>query len=41
MDGGQKFSRGALYLMLQNRVYRGAITHEGSFYPGEHRAIIG
>src|SRR5438552_2488090 len=27
--GGQSFSRGALYLMLQNRVYRGEVTHKG------------
>jgi site-specific DNA recombinase len=38
--GGQKLSRGALYLMLQNRIYRGEITHKGSSYPGEHPAII-
>jgi site-specific DNA recombinase len=38
--GGQTFSRGALYLMLQNRVYRGEITHKGIPYPGEHPAII-
>ena len=38
--GGQKLSRGALYLMLQNRIYRGEITHKGNAYPGEHRAII-
>src|SRR5262249_4977629 len=25
--GGQKLARGALYLMLQNRIYRGEITH--------------
>jgi len=37
--GGQKLSRGALYLMLQNRIYRGEITHKGSCYPGEHPAI--
>ena len=36
----QKFSRGALYLMLQNRIYRGEITHKGNAYPGEHPAII-
>ena len=36
--GGQKLSRGALYLMLQNRIYRGAITHKGNAYPAEHRA---
>jgi site-specific DNA recombinase len=38
--GGQKFSRGALYLMLQNRIYRGEITHKGNAYPGEHSAIV-
>jgi site-specific DNA recombinase len=38
--GGQTFSRGALYLMLQNRIYRGEITHKGISYPGEHSAII-
>ena len=26
--------RGALYLMLQNRIYRGEITHKGIIYPG-------
>ena len=36
--GGQKLSRGALYLMLQNRIYRGEITHKGNAYPGEHPA---
>ena len=38
--GGQNFSRGALYLMLQNRTYRGETTHKGKSYPGEHPAII-
>jgi site-specific DNA recombinase len=38
--GGQKLARGALYLMLQNRIYRGEITHKGNSYPGEHPAII-
>ena len=38
--GGQKLSRGALYLMLQNRIYRGEITYKGNSYPGEHPAII-
>ena len=36
--GGQSFSRGALYQMLQNRVYRGEIVHKGAAYPGEHPA---
>src|SRR5262249_9393321 len=38
--GGQKIARGALYLMLQNRIYRGEITHKRKSYPGEHPAII-
>ena len=38
--GGQKFSRGALYLILQNRIYRGEIPHKGNSYPGEQPAIV-
>jgi site-specific DNA recombinase len=38
--GGHKLSRGALYLMLQNRIYRGEIAHKGNAYPGEHPAIV-
>ena len=38
--GDQKLSRGALYLMLQNRIYRGEITHKGNAYPGEHKTIV-
>jgi hypothetical protein len=26
--------------MLQNRIYRGEITHKGNAYPGEHTAIL-
>ena len=37
---GQQFSRGALYLMLQNRIYRGDIVHQGEAYPGQHQAIL-
>ena len=40
LAGGQHFSRGALYLMLQNRTYRGEITHQGTAYPGQHKAIL-
>ena len=40
LAGGQHFSRGALYLMLQNRIYRGEITHQGTAYPGQHKAIL-
>ncbi len=38
--GGKSFSRGALYLMLQNRIYRGEIVHKGTAHPGEHAPII-
>ena len=38
--GGKSLARGALYLMLQNRIYRGEIVHKGTSYPGEHEAII-
>jgi DNA invertase Pin-like site-specific DNA recombinase len=38
--GGKSFSRGALYLTLQNRLYRGEIVHKGQSHPGEHTPII-
>jgi hypothetical protein len=38
--GGKPFSRGALYLILQNRLYRGEIVHKGQSHPGEHTPII-
>jgi site-specific DNA recombinase len=38
--GGKPIGRGALYLILQNRIYRGEIVHKGQSYPGEHAAII-
>ena len=38
--GGKPLARGALYLMLQNRIYRGEIVHKETSYPGEHAAII-
>ncbi|PWB89702.1 recombinase family protein [Methylocystis sp. MitZ-2018] len=40
LAGGKPFSRGALYLMLQNRIYRGEIVHQAAAYPGQHDAII-
>src|SRR5271170_7795159 len=39
-SGGAVYSRGALYGMLQNRIYLGEITHKGASYPGQHEAII-
>jgi len=38
--GGKPLARGALYLMLQNRIYLGEIVHKENSYPGEHDAII-
>lgn len=39
-SGGTMLARGALYLMLQNRIYRGEIVHNQACYTGEHTAII-
>src|SRR6516225_1288159 len=38
--GDKPFSRGALYLILQNRTYLGEIVHQGQSHPGEHTPII-
>ena len=40
ITGGSAIARGALYRMLQNRIYRGEIVHRGKCYPGLHEAII-
>src|SRR5437773_1773694 len=40
LRGGKPFARGALYLMLQNRIYRGEIVHKEQSHPGEHTPII-
>jgi DNA invertase Pin-like site-specific DNA recombinase len=40
LSGGKRFSRGALYLMLQNRLYRGEVAHKDNIYPGQHEAVI-
>jgi site-specific DNA recombinase len=39
-SGNQRFSQGALYLLLQNHTYCGKATHKGNAYPGEHRALV-
>ncbi len=39
-SGGMSYSRGALYDILQNRIYLGEIHHKGKSYSGEHRAIV-
>ncbi|MBX7500441.1 recombinase family protein [Qipengyuania sp. YG27] len=38
--GGLPFSRGALFHLLRNRIYRGEIVHKDQVYQGEHAAII-
>ncbi len=38
--GGKPLGRGALYLILQNRIYCGEIVHRDKAYSGEHAAII-
>jgi len=38
--GGTRFSRGALYTVLQNRTYLGQVTHAGQVYPGLHKPIV-
>jgi len=37
---GRTMGRGALFHLLQNRIYRGEIAHRGNVYRGEHPAII-
>jgi DNA invertase Pin-like site-specific DNA recombinase len=37
---GAPFQRGPLFYLLSNRVYLGEVQHRGSYYPGEHRAIV-
>ena len=38
--GATSCSRGALYHLLNNRVYVGEIVHRGESYPGQHEAIV-
>ena len=38
--GEKPLARGALYLMLQNRIYSGDTVHKDMSYPGEHEAIV-
>jgi site-specific DNA recombinase len=37
---GRPLSRGALYTLLRNRLYRGEVAHKGAVHPGEHAAIV-
>ena len=38
--GANRITRGALYCMLQNRLYVGQVTHKGQIYKGQHDAIV-
>jgi DNA invertase Pin-like site-specific DNA recombinase len=38
--GGAVYSRGALYQILNNRIYIGRIVHRGQSYVGQHEPII-
>ncbi len=38
--GGNEFSRGALYALLQNPIYIGKIRHKEKLYKGSHDAIL-
>jgi site-specific DNA recombinase len=38
--GGAPYSRGALYHLLNNRIYIGEIIHRSQFFPGQHEAIV-
>ena len=39
-SGGVGYSHGALYHLLNNRIYIGRIVHRGEVYPGQHEPII-
>jgi hypothetical protein len=38
--GGGAFSRGHLYRLLSNPLYRGKLPHKGTLHEGRHKAII-
>ena len=38
--GGASLARGALYYLLQNRLYIGEVRHRERWYPGEHPGIV-
>ena len=40
LAGGRPFSRGILYLILQNHLYRGQVFHKGNIYSGQHERIV-
>lgn len=38
--GGRAWNKGHLYRLLNNHIYIGEIEHKGTYYPGEHDAIV-
>ncbi|MBA3324783.1 MAG: recombinase family protein, partial [Rhodobacteraceae bacterium] len=38
--GGHPFSRGKLYVMLQNPIFIGRIRHRELVHPGQHQAVV-
>jgi DNA invertase Pin-like site-specific DNA recombinase len=40
LRGGKPWTKGAVYKVLANRVYRGEAVHKGVAYPGEHAPIV-
>ena len=40
VTGGKPINRGALYHLLQNRIYLGEIVHKDKSFPGKHDAIV-
>ena len=38
--GGIPFARGAIFHLLQNRIYLGEIVHKGTAHPGDHDPIV-
>jgi hypothetical protein len=38
--GGKPLSRGALYCLLSNRIYRGEIRHKQQSHLGQHEPIM-
>ena len=37
---GRLFDKGAIYKILNNRIYLGEAVHKGKSHPGEHKAIV-
>ena len=38
--GGVSFTRGPIYHLLKDKIFRGQIVQKDTVYPGEHQAII-